>query len=285
MQQIMRYAFGAAAIGLIVGISGVAPAAAGEFSDAEKSEIENIVREYIRNNPEVVGDYIRRNPEIVLEAVEILKAREAQREQVAVVNAVKTQRDKIERHPMTPVSGNPDGSATVVEFFDYNCPYCKRAFATMTKLQKEDPDLRIVWKEYPILGPLSRFAARAAMAADRQGKYNEFHEAAMGTSRLVSEDQILKIAAKVGLDVKRLKKDMADPAIDAYLDETIELARSLNITGTPSFVVGGAIIPGGIEEPIMKEVIEEARAGNLAPGPIDMTVLENLAVRAIRKGS
>lgn len=283
MQQFMRHVVGAAVIGLIVGMSGAAAAA--EFSEPEKTEIERIVDEYLRKNPEFVGDYIRRNPEILLEAADLLRARDERKSGEAVANAIDAQRDKIERHPMTPVSGNPNGTATVVEFFDYNCPYCKRALATMMKLKKEDPDLRIVWKEYPILGPISRYAARVAMAADRQGKYDAFHELAMSTGRLVTEEQVLKIAAKVGLDVERIKKDIADPAIDAYLDETIELARSLNITGTPSFFIGGAIIPGVIEEPIMKEVIVEARDGKLKTGPIDMSVLENLAVRAIRKGS
>lgn len=289
MHRFMRHALGAAAIGLIAGLSVAAPAAADEFSDKEKSEIEGIVGKYLRDNPEFVGDYIRRNPEIVLEAVDILKARDAQRTGQAIAAAVEAQRDKIERHPMTPVSGNPEGTTTLVEFFDYNCPYCKQALSAMLDMKKDDPDLRIVWKEFPILGPISRYAARVAMAADRQGKYDAFHEAAMSATRLRSEDQVLKIAAKVGLDMDRLEKDMTDPAIDAYLKETIQLAQSLGITGTPSFFVNGVILPGGLQGvplgSLLKEFVDESRTGNLKPGMIENTALENLGVRAIRRPS
>ena len=160
---------------------------------------------------------------------------------------------------MTPVTGNIDGDVTLVEFFDYNCGYCKRVFAYMNDIEKDDPNLRIVWKEFPILGPISRYAAQAAMAADRQGKYMEFHRALMSGARLVSEEQVLKIADETGLDVERLQQDMQDPAITAYIDETIELAATLGINGTPGFILGDEVIAGAISEADMKRLIELAR--------------------------
>jgi len=160
---------------------------------------------------------------------------------------------------MTPVSGNAEGDVTLVEFFDYNCGYCRRVFTYVPDLTKQDPNLRMVWKEFPILGPVSRYAAKAAMAADRQGKYLELHRALMSGARLVSEDQVLKTAEKVGLDITQLRKDMEDPAIEAYIEETIRLASALGINGTPGFVVGDQVIAGAISKEAMKQAIDLAR--------------------------
>ena len=258
----MRRIFGTghtAAVGILVFLLSAAPAAAEGFTDAQKAEIEAIVGEFIEKNPEFIADYLRQNPEILLEVSQILRARQAEQQQEAKALALTAHREQIERHPMTPVTGNADGDVTLVEFFDYNCGYCKRVFAYMNDIQEDDPGLRIVWKEFPILGPVSRYAAQAAMAADRQGKYIEFHRAMMSDARLVSEEQVLKIAGKTGLDVERLKLDMQDPAISAYIDETIELANALGITGTPGFVIGDEVIAGAISEDEMKRVIEFTR--------------------------
>ena len=258
----IRWIFGtgrAAAAGVLVLLLSVAPASAEAFTDAQKAEIEKIVGDYIAKNPQFIADYLRSNPEILLEVSEILRAKQAALQEEAKTLALKTHREQIERHPMTPVTGNADGDVTLVEFFDYNCGYCKRVFAYMKDIDQDDPNLRIVWKEFPILGPVSRFAAQAAMAADRQGKYFEFHLALMSGGRLVSEEQVLKIADKSGLDVEQLKTDMGDPAISAYLDETMQLANALGITGTPGFVIGDEVIAGAISETEMKRVIEYTR--------------------------
>jgi protein-disulfide isomerase len=258
----MRWIFGtshAAAVGVLVFLLSAAPAAAEAFTDAEKAEIEKIVGEYIAKNPEFIADYLRQNPEILIEVSDILRAKRVAQEEEAKAYALTAHREQIERHPMTPVSGNTDGDVTIVEFFDYNCGYCKRVFAYMKDIERDDPNLRIVWKEFPILGPISRFAAQAAMAADRQGKYIEFHQAMMAGARLVSEDQVLKIAGKTGLDVEQLKQDMQAPEITAYIDETMQLANALGITGTPGFVVGDEVIAGAISEADMKQLIQFAR--------------------------
>lgn len=248
-----------AGIGILVFLLGAVPAVADGFTDAQKAEIEKIVGEYIANNPQFIADYLRQNPEILIEISNILRSRQIAQEEESKALALSTYREQIERHPMTPVSGNADGDVTLVEFFDYNCGYCKRVFTYVPDLAKQDPKLRVVWKEFPILGPVSRYAAKAAMAADRQGKYIELHSALMGGARLVSEEQVLKIAEKVGLDTRQLQQDMQDPAIDAYLDETIQLAGALGINGTPGFVVGNQVIAGAISKEAMLQAIDLAR--------------------------
>ena len=251
-------------------LPGGGTAAAEAFSDAERNEIEAIVGEYFKANPEFIGDYLRRNPEILIEASRILKERAARAEQDAQTAAIEAQRERLERHPMTPVSGNPDGDVTLVEFFDYNCGFCKRAFASMKEIEADDPNLRIVWKEYPILvrgTPTSLTAAQAAMAADRQDKYSAFHDALMSVrGPLKSDAQVFAIAAEIGLDVERLKQDMEDPVLKAYLQETVNLGGALQFQGTPTFVIDGAIIGGALPKEYLVATIAAARAGTLKTG-------------------
>ena len=159
------------------------------------------------------------------------------------------------------VSGNADGNVTLVEFFDYQCGYCKRALGMMEALLETDADVRVVWKEFPILGPISSIAARAAMAADRQGRYLPFHLALMRAPEL-TEEKVFEIAGETGLNIERLRRDMEDPAIDAYLEETRALARELGIGGTPAFVVGNTLVPGVIGAAQMTDLVAAARAGD-----------------------
>ena len=209
----------------------------------------------------IVGDYLIADPEVIQEAMRALRAkREAVRQQV-VRRVIGKNRDAIFPHPMTPVSGNPEGDVTLVEFFDYQCGYCKRALAPMKALLASDRKLRVVWKEFPILGPASRFAARAAMAAAKQGRYLDFHLAVMGAPGKPTEASVMATAKRLGIDVERLRRDMEDPAIRAYLDETNRLARELGITGTPAFVIGDTLVPGAVGGARLRELIAEARAG------------------------
>ena len=129
----------------------------------------------------------------------------------------------------------------------------------MTALLEEDANVRVVWKEFPILGPVSVFAAHVAMAADRQGKYYPVHLALMKEPEL-TEDKVLEIAGKTGIDMERLGRDMEDPAIRAYLDETRALAQEIGIGGTPAFVVGGRLIGGAVDAARMKELVAAARS-------------------------
>ena len=180
----------------------------------------------------IVRDYLLKNPEIIEEAIGLLRTKR-QTEMLARVQAAIRENDEALRaHPMSPVSGNAHGDVTLVEFFDYQCGYCKRALGTMEALLDTDADVRVVWKEFPILGPVSSIAARAAMAADRQDRYLPFHLALMRAPEL-TEEKVFEIAGETGLDIERLRRDMEDPTIDAYLEETRALARELGIEGTP----------------------------------------------------
>ena len=211
---------------------------------------------------EIVRDYLLENPEVIEEALRALRAkRDAARQQV-VRNVIAGNRDAIFSHPMTPVSGDRQGDVTLVEFFDYQCGYCKRALGPMKELLAGDGKLRVAWKEFPILGPASRVAARAAMAAARQGRYLDFHLAVMGERGEPTESSVMGIAERLGLDVERLRRDMDDPAIEEYLDETHRLARDLGITGTPAFVIGDTVVPGAVGVDRLRELIADVRAGD-----------------------
>lgn len=216
----------------------------------DKSAIEKIVK-----------DYLLEHPEVIEEAVRVLNARREAAEKNRAQAALTAHQDALRHHPMSPISGNTDGDITVVEFFDYQCDHCKRSLTSMVNLLENDKNVRIVWKELPILGPASRIAARAAMAAKKQDKYLEFHIAVMGSRGRLNEQKIMSIASKVGLNTDRLQEDMKDPAIEAYLDETLQLANSLGIRGTPAFVIADTLVPGAIDDAGIKRIIAEARAG------------------------
>jgi protein-disulfide isomerase len=158
------------------------------------------------------------------------------------------------------VGGNPDGDVTLVEFFDYNCPYCRSVAPVMNEAEAADSQLRIVYKEFPILGPNSVYAAKAALAAHRQGHYLAFHQALMQANGKADSNLVLAVAAEVGLDAERLKTDMEDPAIQEAIDRNLALAQALRITGTPGFVVGRQILRGAVDLKTLQQVIQEARA-------------------------
>ena len=216
------------------------------------------VKETIR---EIVREYLLEHPEIIEKAMITLNARRQAEKRAKAQAAIAENRTALLEHPLSPVSGNPDGDVTMVEFLDYQCAFCKRSLEPVMALLKSDAGLRIVWKEFPVLGPVSRFAARASMAAAKQGRYLAFHEAVMGTPGKLTEDAVLAIAERVGLDVARLRRDMADPALEAYLDETRRLADALGITGTPAFVIGDVLVPGAVGGARLARLIAEARSG------------------------
>ena len=174
---------------------------------------------------------------------------------------VSDRRKEIFDDPAAPVGGNPQGDVTIVEFFDYRCPYCKQVLPSLQELLKEDHKLRFVYKEMPVLGPQSVVAARAALAAQRQGKYEAFHSSMMATKGQIGEDTVYKVAGSVGLDVDRLKKDMAAPEIEQTLKANLALADALNIHGTPGFVIGDHIVPGAIDLDALKNMVADARKG------------------------
>ena len=203
--------------------------------------------------------YIRAHPEVIEQSLQAMEAkREAEQKEHQKV-ALKTKQDELLHDPLSPVSGNPKGEVTVVEFYDYRCGFCKRAASAVTELQKADPRVRVVYKDFPILGEPSELAAKAALASQAQGKHQVFHEALLASHADMTKESILKIAAKVGLDAKRLDADMADPKWRTVISKNRALARELGISGTPGFIVGNELIPGALDLNGLKELI--ARAG------------------------
>jgi protein-disulfide isomerase len=206
-----------------------------------------------------VRAYLLEHPEVVMEAVRRFEARQQEREESEAQKILKVRAEDILRDPNSPVGGNPQGDVSLVEFFDYNCPYCRRVAPVMVDAEAADPQLRIVYKEFPILGPNSTFAAKAALAVHRQGKYVAFHQALMQARGTVNEARVLDVAAKIGVDIERMKSDMNDPAIQAAIDKNLELARALRINGTPGFVLGQQILRGATDLKTLQSLIREAR--------------------------
>lgn len=208
---------------------------------------------------ELVYEAIRENPGIVLEAVEILRGREAQAQAAAQSDVLSNNRQILENDPNAPVLGNPDGDVTVVEFFDYNCPYCRRAKPAIQELLAFDPNVRLVYREWPILGDGSVFAAKAALASRNQGKYEEFHWAMMGMTGRAEEASVLRIAKEIGLDIEQLKTDMESAEIEEHIQTSMQLTQSLGFSGTPSFVIGDNLVPGLVESSELIRLVEETR--------------------------
>ncbi|MER8571277.1 DsbA family protein [Mesorhizobium sp. M1409] len=207
-----------------------------------------------------IHDYILAHPEVLVQALQSLDQRQREAEAAQAKAVLVSRADDIFRDKQSPVGGNTQGNVTLVEFFDYNCPYCRVMAPIMDQAVADDPQLKIVYKEFPSLGPDSLFAAKAALAAERHGKYLEFHRALYGSRTRVTEAVVLKIAAEAGLDVVRMKTDMQQSDIQTLIDRNTELAQALRITGTPGFVVGDQIFPGATDLATMKKLIRQARA-------------------------
>ncbi|HEV2898214.1 MAG TPA: DsbA family protein [Pseudaminobacter sp.] len=180
-------------------------------------------------------------------------------------------RDALLNDPAAPTAGNPNGDVPLVVFLDYNCLHCRTADLIIQQALKDDPNLKVVYQEHPVLGPDSKFAAVAALASHKQGKYEPFHHALMAAPGPLSEFSILTIARHVGVDVEQLKRDMKDPAIEDALERNRALARELYITGTPALVLGDEVIAGVPEIPTLERLIakerEKAKRGYRARPP------------------
>lgn len=236
--------------GLLAGQLLAPPPAAAQASSTEREKIEAVIR-----------DYLLANPEIVMEALEELDRRAEAQANADRARALSESRAELEEDPDAPVLGNPEGDVVVVEFFDYQCGYCKQVAEPLRRLLEEDSGVRLVMKEFPILGPASLQGARAALAAARQGLYEEFHWALMDHRGQLSEARVLEIAEASGLDLERLRADMRDPAIEAKLRNNYRLAERLDIRGTPAFVVGDTLLPGAVPLERLRQIVAEVRAG------------------------
>jgi protein-disulfide isomerase len=206
----------------------------------------------------IVRDYLMREPQIIYDALQELQRRETAAEAERRKVALTARKDDLFHSAASPVGGNPEGDVTLVEFFDYRCGYCRRVVGSLRALVDQDEDLRVVFKEFPILGEDSVRAARAALAAERQGLYMPLHFALMATDDL-SMDGIMQAAAGVGLDTGQLAQDMESPEVQAEIAATYELARALGIEGTPAFVIDDELIPGAVSQERLASLIDEAR--------------------------
>ena len=217
----------------------VSPAYAADaaFSDEQKKAI-----------GEIVKDYLIKNPELIVEVQQALEAKMEQEQAEKLKSFMSENAKDIYRNPDSPVAGDPNGDITVVEFFDYNCGYCKRGMTEVQKLIEGDKRVRVVFKELPILSKGSEETAKAALAAKRQGKYWEFHQAMLSSKGQANEASSLKAAESLGLDMAKLKTDMAGDAVKTELEGMKALAKKMGINGTPHFLVGDKSIPGAPED-------------------------------------
>ena len=233
------------------------PATAAQAQDAsvidpaERAKIESVLVEYLTENPEIV----------------MLAIRELQRRQTVaqMLPSIEMYRGYLEKDAETPVLGNPNGDVTIVEFFDYRCSFCRRHFPDVMRLVAEDGNIRLIPRQFPVLdrpgeAEISRIAARAALAAHKQGKFAAFHAAAMTSTGGLNEDRIYEIAAQVGLDVPRLKADMNDKLLDKRISNTLAIGQDIGFTGTPGYIIGKDVVLGAEGFDRLKEAVGRARA-------------------------
>lgn len=214
-----------------------------------KSQVESIVR-----------DYLIENPEVVIQAIEAYQARQRVAEQQQRERAMADLRDRIFNDPASPDNGASEYDVTLVEFFDYQCHFCKKVFPDLMAVMETDKRLRVVFKELPILGPESTVAARAALAARKQGKYLEFHFALMDLRGQLTERRIMRTAQEVGIDTVQLARDMQAPEVAEQIQSNLDIAQQVGINGTPAMLIGNQFIPGAIDKATMEQLIAEVRA-------------------------
>lgn len=231
-----------------------APASADSFSDAQRTDIEAIIKNYLVTHPEVLE-------EAMTELTKRQAAAETQKHEASIAQ----NSDAIFNSPRQVVLGNKDGDVTFVEFFDYNCGYCKRAMDDMVGIMKSDPKLKVVLKEFPVLGPGSVEAAQVAVAVRMQDptgkKYLDFHQKLLSGRGQADKARAMAAAKEAGLDVARLEKDMTSPEVRATIEENFKLAESMGMNGTPSYVIGKQVVIGAVGAEALKEKINQARCG------------------------
>jgi len=245
----------AATVAVAVMLAPARPAMAQEFSPTQKNEIETIIRDYIVNHPEVLQ-----------EAIAELDKRQAAADTEKAKATIASNAETLFNSSRQVVLGNPKGDVTLVEFFDYNCGFCKRALPDMIELLKDDAKLKVVLKEFPVLGPGSVEAAKVAVAVrmqDKAGKkYIDFHQKLLGGSRgPVDKARALAVAKEVGMDMTRIDKDLATDEVKLSIEESLKLAESLGLNGTPSYIIGSDVVIGAVGLDALRQKVSFARCG------------------------
>ena len=227
---------------------GIPAMAADALSNTQKDEVRKLVRDYLVQNPEVIRD-----------AINALQEKEEKETQAKQQAAIKKNKDQIFSTADGTILGNPKGDVTLVEFFDYNCGYCKQMFPSVMETLKQDGKVRLIMKEFPILGAPSVMASRAALAARKQNKYAEFHTALMAHKGALTEGVIFQTAKDVGIDSKKLEADMKAPEVDEIIKANHKVAADLNIEGTPAMFIGETFVNGAVDKTKLAELIATAR--------------------------
>ncbi|HZD91092.1 MAG TPA: DsbA family protein [Pseudolabrys sp.] len=225
---------------------------AAEFSKTQTGEIQKIVH-----------DYLVEHPEVIEEAIQTLQQRQQAAEDAKSRAAVQAHAKQLDSAPDHVVLGNPNGNVTFVEFFDYNCGYCKHAMGDMLTLMKSDPNLKVLLKEYPVLGEGSVEAAKVAVAVRMQApkRYLEFHTKLLGGRGHADEARALAVAKSMGLDMARIRKDMNSADAKKMINTDYALGRALGLNGTPSYVIGDNVVVGAVGIDALKQKIANARCG------------------------
>jgi len=248
----MRLLLSSTAAALCFALAAAGPVRAQSFSDAQRGEIERIVK-----------DYLVAHPEVLQEAMSEFEKRQNAAELEKQIAGVRQHKEVLFNSSHQVTLGNPKGDVTMVEFFDYNCGYCKRALADMLALIKNDPNLKIVLKEYPVLGPGSLEAAQVAVAArmqDKSGKkYLDFHQRLLGARGPADKTHALAAAKDAGFDMARLEKDLASDEVRETLKESMKVADAIGLNGTPSYIIGSDVVVGAQGYDVLKEKVDAAR--------------------------
>src|SRR3954463_2135586 len=239
---------------LAMALCGMPAASAQSFSDSQRGEIESMVRNYLIAHPEVLE-------EAMAELSKRQAAAETEKHEASIASNAQT----IFNSPRGVVLGNKDGDVTFVEFFDYNCGYCKRAMTDMLDLMKSDPKLKVVLKEFPVLSQASVEAAQVGVAVRMQDptgkKYLDFHQRLLSGRGQADKARAMAAAKEAGLDMARIEKDLASPEVRATLEENLKLAEAMGMNGTPSYVIGKQVVIGAVGLESLKEKIGIARCG------------------------
>ncbi|MEE9452646.1 MAG: DsbA family protein [Gammaproteobacteria bacterium] len=228
------------------------------FTTQQKEEIEQIIHNYL----------VEKNPQVLIEATQVLQEQEQGEMLANIQSSIVTYADSLFNSD-SPILGNGDGNVGIVEFFDYQCIYCKQVVSTIGELKDEDENLMIILKEFPIFGDESEFASKAALAARDQDRYFEFHEALMQVQGRFDEGTVLGVAKEIGLDIEKLQTDMQKPEIEQEIADNLMLANILGIMGTPTFIIANLptdddmqirFIPGTASMEELQNAVKEVRS-------------------------
>ena len=242
---VKAWMLGMVMVAVSLAVAAMEPARADDFTPAQRAEIVQIMRQAMEKDPTILRD-----------AVAAMQADDDARAAKTASIAITKHEAEILASPTGMVAGNPHGSVTVVEFYDTRCPYCRKMLPEIASLLQSNPNVRWIYKDFPVLGPSSVMEAKALVAASRQGGYSRLQALFMKQGGTETEDNIAMLADSVGLDSKKLLADMKDPSVAAAIDANLTLASNLNIDGTPAFVIGDTLVPGALDLDDLKKLVD-----------------------------